>query len=207
MLCNDSASRPLLRCQKTSWKASQELLLAQDQTPRAHPAKLLSQPMALRPCTRRRLALFHIMCLTQSPRDDVAAFPTVLSLLTLLPAQPLHSQSPAPFVTPSPPYSAACKTSCLLQAPQGPGRGAAARRPGCFPAACERSSAPTHTHGYQVAQFSRCFQMRITCLLHPTAGGPAGAKHDNKDIKNKGRKINFKKFKIVMCNIVKALSK
>lgn len=69
-------------------------------SPILHPPKPLSQPVALRPCSRMHLGLFHIFCLTQGMTQVV--FSTGPSLLAFLPAQPFHSQSPEPFVSPSP---------------------------------------------------------------------------------------------------------
>lgn len=80
-------------------------------------------------------------CLTQSQRDHASGIFQGPSLLAFLPAQPLCSL-PVPVHsalchTLAPMLSAACKTSCLLQAPQEPWRGAAALSPGPLPATCE----------------------------------------------------------------------
>lgn len=131
---------------------------------------------------RKHLGSFHRFRLTQSPRDGAGGMFHSPSLLAF------HSWSPAPFVTPSPPHSAACKTSCLLQAPQAPRKGAATPRPGFLATTCkgkfsacpcgqDLGSAPADTRDLQP---SRCFQTNIACLLDPTEGGPASAGDDSK---------------------------
>lgn len=180
------------------------------------------QPTSHRPCQSlggpalgRTWA--HSACSASPGAQGMAqvALSTGPSLLAFHPAQPLHSWSPAPFVTPSSAHSAAGKTSCLLQAPQAPRRGAATPRPGSFATTCkgkfstyphgqELGSAPTGTRD---SQPSRCLQINITCLLGPTEGGPASAEDDNKQgTKNKWRKTKYFR-QIFICNTVKTPSK
>lgn len=133
ILFDYSASLPPLGHQKESGKDRGSLFPGTQPPapvpPRRHPSQSLRGPIPGRtwaPSTH-----------SASPRAQgmtQVAFPTSPSLLAFLPAQPLHPQSPAPLVTPSSPHSAACKTSCLLQATQEPGRRATAPRPGSFPA-------------------------------------------------------------------------
>ena len=113
------------------------------------PRSLTPKPSSIDPANcseasapgRKHLSLFYIFCFTQSRRSDAggifqrplpAHFPP--SSASPFPSSPVP---PVPFGTPSPPCSEACKTSCLLQAPQELGRGTAALRPGSFPATCE----------------------------------------------------------------------
>lgn len=133
ILFNYSASLLPLGHQKKSWKARGSLFPSTQPPSPVPPSHRPSQSLQ-GPVPGRTWACSTHCASPRAQGMTQVAFSTSPSLLTFLPAQPLHSQSPAPFVTPSSPHSAACKTSCLLQATQEPGRCATAPRPGSFPA-------------------------------------------------------------------------
>lgn len=122
--------------------------------PISHCAKPLSQPVTLRPCTRKHLGFFHILCLTQRLRDNAGGifhrpFPACFP-----------SSSASPFPVPSalchPPSQQLARLPVSSQNHRNQGEVPAAPRPGPFPATCKGSLAPAHTdrngtrsHGFQ----------------------------------------------------------